>query len=117
MRYCDDLNTLFCYNLTHASSDTFIRTKRCPTSPHGTGITSGIEQKNHIIEEQRKRLRLMEEKLRLAQIRRFGASSEKLPHIGDLFDEAELEAALYDIETRLPPDEAPPPRSQRRKPR
>lgn len=49
-----------------------------------------LEQKEHIIEAQRKLIRLMEEKLRLSQLLRFGASSEKLPMMGDLFDEAEL---------------------------
>jgi transposase len=80
-------------------------------------LLQALEQKDHIIEEQRKLLRLMEEKLRLAQIRRFGASSEKQPHMGDLFDEAELEAALDDIEAQLPPDETSPLPRQRRKPR
>jgi len=80
-----------------------------------------IEQKDHliaehtrIIAEQQKLLRLMEEQLRLARQRRFGASSEKLSFQGDLFDEAELEVALSEVEAQLP-DEAPskPPRKKR----
>ena len=43
----------------------------------------------------------MEEKLRLARQKRFGASSEKLPFQGDFFDEAELEMALGDVEDQL----------------
>jgi len=80
-----------------------------------------IEQKDHliaehtrIIAEQQKLLRLMEEQLRLARQRHFGASSEKLSFQGELFDEAELEVALSDVEAQLP-DEAPckPPRKKR----
>ena len=61
-----------------------------------------IEERNHIIKEQQKLLKLLEEKLRLSKLQRFGASSEKLPFQGDFFDEAELEAALSDIEEQLP---------------
>lgn len=73
-----------------------------------------IEQKDHIIEEQRKLLALMEEQLRLARQRRFGSSSEKLPFQGDFFDEAELEVALSEVETQLPDDT---PSKPKRKPR
>jgi hypothetical protein len=73
-----------------------------------------IEQKDQIIAEQQKLLRLMEEQLRLARQRRFGASSEKQPFQGDFFDEAELEVALSETEAQLP-DEAPSkPRRKRR---
>ena len=51
----------------------------------------------------------MEEKLRLARQKRFGASSEKLPFQGDFFDEAELEAALSDVEMQLQALEKPAP--------
>jgi len=73
-----------------------------------------IEQKDHIIEEQRKLLQLMEAQLRLARQRRFGASSEKLSFQGDFFDEAELEQALSEVEAQLP-ESAPskPPRKKR----
>ena len=66
-----------------------------------------IGVKDHIISEQEKRIALIEEYLRLARIRRFGASSEKIPDQGDLFDEAELEAALGDVAERLPDEDLP----------
>ena len=73
-----------------------------------------IAERDHLIAEQQKLLALMEEQLRLARQRRFGASSEKQPHQGDFFDEAELEVALSEIEAQLP-DEAPS--KPKRKPR
>jgi transposase len=60
-----------------------------------------IADHKHVIGEQQKRLKLLEEELRLARQRRFGASSEKLPFQGDFFDEAELEQALSDVEQQL----------------
>jgi len=60
-----------------------------------------IADREHVIDEQQKRLKLLEEELRLARQRRFGASSEKLPFQGDFFDEAELEQSLSDVEQQL----------------
>ncbi len=57
-------------------------------------LARSLEQKDHIIHEQQKLLKLLEEKLRLSRLRRFGASSEKLSFQVDFFDEAELEVAL-----------------------
>ncbi|HHJ18828.1 MAG TPA: IS66 family transposase, partial [Gammaproteobacteria bacterium] len=48
-----------------------------------------IEQKSLVISEQKKRIALLEECLRLEKIRRYGASSEKNPGQGELFNEAE----------------------------
>ena len=48
---------------------------------------------------------LIEEYLQLAKVQRFGSSSEKLPFQADIFDEAELEVALSDLEAQLPEDE------------
>ncbi len=73
-----------------------------------------IAERDRLIAEQRKLLALMEEQLRLARQRRFGRSSEKLPHQGDFFDEAELEAALSEVEAQLPDT---PPSKPKRKPR
>jgi len=80
-----------------------------------------INQKDNIIEahqqqiaEQKKLLKLMEEKLRLARIKRFGSSSEKLSFQKGLFDEAELETALSDIEALLP-EEKPATKKPRKK--
>ena len=64
-----------------------------------------LDDKNHIIREQQKRIAIIEEYLRLAKVQRFGSSSEKLPFQGDIFDEAELDVALSDLEEQLPDDE------------
>ncbi|MCX4025329.1 IS66 family transposase [Spartinivicinus marinus] len=48
-----------------------------------------IDQKCHIIEEQQKRIAILEEYLRLERHRRFGPSSEKNTAQGELFNEAE----------------------------
>ena len=75
-----------------------------------------IAERDRVIAEQQKLLKLMEEQLRLAWQRRFGSSSEKQPHQGDFFDEAELEVALSEIEAQLP-DDAPSKPKAKRKPR
>ena len=46
-----------------------------PTVPE---LLEALEQKDHIIREQQLLLKLLEEKLRLSRLQRFGASSEKL---------------------------------------
>ncbi len=71
----------------------------------------------HVITEQQKLLKLLEEELRLAKLRRFGSSSEKLPFQGDFFDEAELEQALSDVEQQLAEAGEPPRRKAPRKKR
>ncbi|MEJ2618703.1 MAG: transposase [Candidatus Thiodiazotropha sp.] len=72
-----------------------------------------LEQKDQFIEQQ-KLLKLMQEKLRLARQKRFGASSEKLPFQSDFFDEAELEVALGDLEQQIQEQEKS---KSKRKPR
>lgn len=57
-----------------------------------------IEQKSQVIAEQKRRIELLEEYLRLERHKRFGASSEKSPDQGEFFNEAEVAA-----------DEAPEP--------
>jgi transposase len=76
-----------------------------------------IADREHVIDEQQKLLKLLEEELRLAKQRRFGASSEKLPFQGDFFDEAELEQALSDVEQQLADAGEPPRNKAPRKPR
>jgi len=49
-----------------------------------------IEKKSLVIQQQDVRIRLLEEFLRLEKQKRFGASSEKCPGQGELFNEAEL---------------------------
>jgi len=66
-----------------------------------------IQDRDHIIAEQQKLLTLLEEQLRLAQLKRFAASSEKQSFQKDFFDEAELEVALSDLEAQLPEDLRP----------
>ena len=70
-----------------------------------------------VFAEQQKRLKLLEEQLRLARQRRFGSSSEKQPHQGDFFDEAELEQALSDVEQQLVEAGEPPRKKAPRKKR
>ncbi|WP_419594705.1 transposase domain-containing protein, partial [Thiolapillus sp.] len=65
--------------------------------------------------ELQKLLRLMEEELRLARLRKFGARSEKLPFQGELFDEAELEVSLEEVEKELAEAEPKKPRKRHTK--
>ncbi len=58
-----------------------------------------------VILAQSKRISLLEEYLRLATVQKFGASSEKLAFQSDLFDEAEIEAALSELEEQLPEED------------
>lgn len=74
------------------------------SEPQPSELLDIIAQKDHIIAEQQKRLKLLEEKLRLANVQRYGRSSEKLSFQKGLFDEAELEAALDALEQQLPED-------------
>jgi transposase len=83
-----------------------------PTVPE---LLEALEQKDHIIREQQQLLKLLEEKLRLSRLQRFGASSEKLSLQCDFFDEAELEVALSDLEAQLPEDPSPKKLRKKRK--
>ena len=83
-----------------------------PTVPE---LLEALDQKDHIIHEQQLLLKLLEEKLRLSRLQRFGASSEKLSFQCDFFDEAELEVALGDLEAQLPEDPSPKKPRKKRK--
>jgi len=61
-----------------------------------------ITKKDGVINEQQKRIAQLEEYLRLARVQRFGRSSEKSPHQGELFDEAELEVDAEALASQLP---------------
>ena len=74
-----------------------------------------LTDKDHVICEQEKRIRLLEEYLRLARVQQFSASSEKIPFHCDLFDEAELEVALGELEEQVPEDKLVRPRQTTRK--
>jgi len=69
----------------------------------------------HVIVEQGKRISLLEEYLRLATVQKFSASSEKLAFQSDLFDEAEIEVALSEIEDQLPEEDRIRPKKKKRK--
>jgi transposase len=73
-----------------------------------------LDDKDQLIREQAKHIRLLEEYLRLARVQRFGASSEKLAFQSDLFDEAELETTLGAYEQQLAEDEVVRPRPKTR---
>jgi transposase len=83
-----------------------------PTVPE---LLEALDQKDHIIREQQLLLKLLEEKLRLSRLQRFGASSEKLSFQIDFFDEAELEVALSDLDAQLPEDDLPKKPRKKRK--
>ena len=74
-----------------------------------------LGDKDHVILEQGKRISLLEEYLRLATVQKFGASSEKLAFQSDLFDEAEIEVALSELEEQLPEDDRIRPQKKKRK--
>lgn len=60
-----------------------------------------IQERDRVIRGRDARIKLLEEQLRLATIRKFAASSEKLPFQVNLFDETELEAALRELDEEL----------------
>jgi len=81
-----------------------------------------LEEKDRVIAEQQalntelqKQIHLLEEQLRLAQLRKFAARSEKLPFQGELFDEAELQVSLEEVEQALAESEAQPEKARKRK--
>ena len=63
---------------------------------------NAIVERNDAIAQRDKYKALTDELLRLAKIQRFCASSEKHPHQINLFDEAELEAAIDDLREQVP---------------
>ena len=86
----------------HLSADQLrelLRAKDAEQQQKTAHFTTQLKQQANLIV-------LLEEQLRLARIQRFAAKSEKLAFQFDLFDEAELEAALSDLENQLSDDEA-----------
>src|SRR5690606_12317083 len=61
-----------------------------------------IEQRDHSIKQRDQYIGLLEEQLRLKQIQKFTASSEKFVLQFHLFDEAELEVAIDALRDQLP---------------
>jgi len=93
-----------------------------PASLPAADLLRTLEEKDRLLAQQqalnaelRKHIQLLEEQLRLARLRRFGARSEKLPFQGELFDEAELEVSLEAVEKELAEVRAEP--KKPRKPR
>jgi transposase len=84
-----------------AEKDQILEEKDEPLQAH----QKHLSDKDHIIVEQGKRISLLEEYLRLATAQKFGASSEKLAFQSDLFDEAEIEVALSELEEQLPEED------------
>jgi transposase len=76
-----------------------------------------IQSQHQQIQSQAKLIQLLEEKLRLAQLKRFAASSEKMPYQIDFFDEAELEVALSDLEQAEGEGEDKPSSKRKKAPR
>ena len=74
-----------------------------------------VRQKEAQLQSRERYIQLLEEKLRLERARKFAASSEKLPFQIELFDEAEMEVALSDLESQLPAEEPAKPRPKKRK--
>jgi transposase len=60
-----------------------------------------IEKKSSVIEEQKQRIAILEEYLRLERARRFGSSSEKSSNQSELFDEAEALEEISAVATAL----------------
>ena len=73
-----------------------------------------LSDKEKLINKQQKTIQLMEEQLRLATLRKFAASSEKMPWQGDFFDEVELEQALLELEEDVPEEDRVIPRKKKR---
>ncbi len=73
-----------------------------------------LGDKETLIQKQQKYIQYIEEQLRLSTLRKFAASSEKMPWQGDLFDEVELEQALVDLEKDLPEKDRVIPRKKTR---
>jgi transposase len=87
-----------------AEKDTFIAAHDNQIQECGRVIQArerALQERDRAIRERDKRIKLLEEQLRLATIRKFAASSEKLPFQVNLFDETELEAALRELDAQL----------------
>ncbi len=76
-----------------------------------------IQRHKNTIKNRDHYIRLLEERLRLSKVQRFGANSEKLAFQIDLFDEAELEQAIVDIDNQLPDELLPQPTTTNKKKR
>lgn len=78
-------------------------------------LPNDVEQLKQIILRQQSRLNYLEEQFRLAQQKRFGASSEGHPGQGELFNEAETELETPEPKQASPEEE--PTKSPRKQPK
>lgn len=69
-----------------------------------------IKDRDQLIRAQRQHIEKIEAYLNLAKVQRFGSNSEKMSWQVDLFDEAELELALCDLEAQIPAEVLPRPK-------
>ena len=70
-------------------------------------MAAAVLARDKRIKSQERIIKLLEEQLRLARIRKFAASSEKLPFQIGLFDEAELEVSLTELDEQIAEEEPP----------
>lgn len=66
-------------------------------------------------QEKDRYIKIIEEYLSLVKIQKYGASSEKLPFQIDLFDEAELEVALSQLEEQIDDEDLVQPRKRQKR--
>ena len=78
-------------------------------------LTRVVELKSGVISEQKKRILILEEALRLSKIKRFAPSSEQC-HQHSLFDEAEVESSKTDDSSEEEDSDAVTPTENKKKP-
>ena len=78
-------------------------------------LTRVVELKSGVISEQKKRILILEEALRLSKIKRFAPSSEQC-HQHSLFDEAEVESSEADDSAEEDDSDAVKPTKNKKKP-
>ncbi len=116
--YFEVFRSDFWYNLPMQSATKPTEKQSLISEPEVSELLQIIQQKDRVIARQQQLLELLEEKLRLSKIKRFGASSEKLSYQKGLFDETELETAFDELEQQFPEqEEAVKPSPKKRKKR
>ncbi|QKS24044.1 IS66 family transposase [Vreelandella titanicae] len=68
------------------------------------GLQQQVASQQTVLKQRDQYIQLLEEKLRLQQIQKFAARSEKSAHQAHLFDEPELEAEIDALRDQLPDD-------------
>ncbi|MCP3704013.1 MAG: transposase [Alteromonas sp.] len=75
--------------------------------PTHDGLLRALVEQHQVIDEQQKRIDILEQQLRLLRTQRFGKSSEKSDDQGELFNEAELTALNPEPAQELEQQEVP----------